>query len=95
LVRCANDTESLSTTPWSSIATYGGLGVSTTTETLSSSFFARFFQYNITLTTTLPENSPTVYSVFLTYHKPKLLIANITFNPHSIITPDHKVTLYN
>ncbi|MEM3887157.1 MAG: helix-hairpin-helix domain-containing protein [Thermoplasmata archaeon] len=93
LVRCANDTGSLSSTSWSSIATYSGSGVSTTTEALPSSFFARFFQYNITLKTTNSQNSSTVYSVFLTCHKPKLLIANITFNP--LFTISQKVALYN
>ncbi|MGC8913435.1 MAG: hypothetical protein ACP5LE_05865, partial [Thermoplasmata archaeon] len=92
-VRYANDTTTLASATWTQIATYSGQPITTSTETLPSSMFGRFFQYNITLSTTTTSNSPTVYHLSISYHKPKLLIVNVTFNP--LDGGYQRVTLYN
>ncbi|MEM3493283.1 MAG: hypothetical protein QXD15_02880, partial [Thermoplasmata archaeon] len=57
--------------------------------------FARFFQYNITLSTSNPSNSPTIYSVNIIYSKPKLLITSVIFNPSPLGSSVQKVILFN
>ncbi|MCX8173613.1 MAG: helix-hairpin-helix domain-containing protein [Thermoplasmata archaeon] len=57
--------------------------------------FARFFQYNITIGTSVGMNSPTIYRVNLTYSKPKVLIASVIFNPYPTGGTNHSVVLAN
>ncbi|MEM3412339.1 MAG: helix-hairpin-helix domain-containing protein [Thermoplasmata archaeon] len=75
----------------------GGTGPLSETFALNTANypFARFFQYNITLSTSIQMNSPTVYGVSLLYSKPKLLISSVVFNPFPLGVANHSVVLAN